>query len=666
MSARITVQGSTLLRGEPLDAILETVRDDSGQTENLILHGPSGSGKTTLLAQANTLFRLLTATALIDCKAYRPDTVPEMMQDVRDQMAAPVRGLPRYRFPRLDLALAAVSQGLTPLTDFEAEWRNLTRGSRDFRREQRRKKRAVAGRAQKEMAFNIQFAFKLPFFDIKFRPDRKVRVGPPPLPRRIPREVRQWFASHGWEPMIYSYPEKTGSDDPREASEREWAAQTSRNEWLVHAFLTDLRESNGRAGQYRCVLFLDDVDSLRRPARYGGGIPALFRSAQAAPAGARDEPLPLLLVGSTPEPERMEKTRTLAVPDFGRSDLHRLADLSPHPIDGYFPELVHGLTGGYVDAGSTLLRHPAIARLRAHDGLHRLLREPWEETRDSPTLEDHLCLTLAKALFKETDLDLDEATLEALAICSLAKVREDVGYLVGTYDLAEDLVGLGDRSWLAWNENSGPARSARALLMRLLLRRWQAHDEWTRCDRTMAFRRLAARADLKAADGPGRHPNWHYYSLGAGDLMRVCLALDRLLDRPGNEERVVGLIRHATTVPQPALDDPGSGSFTPLERYKFLVGNRGPERGPEFPPILEDRLGRLVRIVAGRWIINDPLESMYTKNVHLRVRSALLELGTMCGDSRPFETEAEFHESTSLERPVNPLDDDLELERDRQ
>ena len=234
---------------------------------------------------------------------------------------------------------------------------------------------------------------------------------------------------------------------------------------------------------------------------------------------------------------------------------------------------------------------------------------------------------------------------------------QDVDYLIQTYGLSEDLTGLDDRRWLAWNENSGAARSARALLMRLLLHRWPTEPTWDRCDRDGAFRRLARRSGKK---GREYTRNWYYYTLGAGDLMEVCRQLDALLDQPGREADVLDLIRHAAFVPQPPIDDEDVETFTPLQRYAFLVRNRGPRRGGGTPP-LGHRLSRLVRIVAGKWVIEDPFESMYTRDVHLRVRTALHDLGAVCEDAGPFRAEAEFHENISLERPVNPLDSDIDV-----
>lgn len=652
MATRVDVLGSSILRMQPLDQILDACRDDSDWSGSLIVHGPSGSGKTTLLTQADEIMRLITPTAFINCNDYRPETVPELFGDLRAQLSAKVPGLPRCDFPRLDLVLTALRGGLTPVSDYTRSWPELVRR---WKRQVRSDRGARRGRRAGTTSVSLAVEVNLLFVKFQARAARPIRPSLA-LPRqRIPTSVEQWFKTRAWGSLINPYPEGAGTEEDERDRETAWRIQTSRNEWLVHAFLTDLHDRADTADQYRRVVFLDDVDALKQPVSRGGGLLALFRSAQSSPALQGAGRTPLLLVSSTPEKPALSKTRTIAVPDFTRTEVRALADRLPHRIDDYFPELIFGLTGGYVAATSYLLQDQAIDGLRAYNGLHHLLRQQ-RGGAGASTLEEHLGDTLIRALFKHSELDLASRTLEALTICSLAKDLHDVEYLIQTYGLGEDLTGLDDRRWLAWNENSGAARSARALLMRLLLRRWQKEPAWTRCDRDEAFRRLASRSDEGAS---GHTPNWYYYTLGSGDLMAVCRALDALLDQPGRESEVLGLIRHAASVPQPPIDDPDADAFTPLQRYGFLVRNRGTSRSEGAP--LGHRLSRMLRIVAGKWIIEDPFESMYTRDVHLRVRTAFQDLGAMCENSGPFQSESEFHENVSLERPVNPLDTDIDF-----
>ncbi|PWV47236.1 hypothetical protein BDW27_11234 [Nocardiopsis sp. L17-MgMaSL7] len=654
MSTQVDVSGSTILRDRPLDDILDSCRDDSDESGNLIVHGPSGSGKTTLLTQSNEIMRLITPTAFVNCNEYRPETVPDLFRDIRDQLSARTPGLPRCHFPRLDLVLTALLDGLTPVSDYTRFWPDLVR---HWRRQARSDRGARRGRRD-NAATSVTVVVEVNLLFLKFqlgaaRPISHALA----LPRRkIGAAVEQWFKTRAWGSLINPYPEQAGTEKADRDRETEWMIQTSHNEWLVHAFLADLRDQAEAAGQYRRVVFLDDVDALKQPASRGGGLLALFRSAQSSPAHQGAGRIPLLLVSSTPERPLLSRVKAVPAPDFSPSEARELADRTPHRIDDYFPGLIFGLTGGYVAATSYLLQDPAIDGLRAYNGLQHLLRQKRGGAEDAPTLQEHLGDSIIKALLKHSELDLKSRTLEALTICSLAKDLQDVDHLIRTYDLGEDLTGLDDRHWLAWNENSGAARSARALMMRLLLRRWQKEPTWVRCDRDEAFRRLATRSDKGAS---GHTPNWYYYTLGSGDLMAVCRELDALLDLPGRESEVLDLIRHTTSVPQPPIDDPGADGFTPLQRYGFLVQNRGPRRSDGAP--LDHRLSRILRIVAGKWVIEDPFESMYTRDVHLRVRTAFHELGAVCEDSHPFQSEAEFHESISLERPVNPLDSDIDF-----
>ncbi|RKS08457.1 hypothetical protein DFP74_4155 [Nocardiopsis sp. Huas11] len=654
MATRVDVSGSTILRDRPLDEILDFCRDDSDRPGNLVVHGPSGSGKTTLLTQSDEIMRLITPTAFINCNDYRPETVPDLFRDVSDQMSAKIPGLPRCHFPRLDLVLAALGGDLTPVSDYTRCWPDLVRlwkrQARSGRRDRRERRDGTATTVSLVVEVNLLF--------VKFQVGAARPVGPAlALPRRkIDTDVERWFKDRAWGSLINPFPEHTGTKEEEWDRETAWRIQTSHNEWLVHAFLADLRDQAEDGDQYRRVVFLDDVDALKQPAGQGGGLLALFRSAQASPAHQDGGRTPLLLVSSTPEQPALTRTKAIPAPDFSPAEVRELADRTPHRIDDHFPQLIFGLTGGYVAATSYLLQDPAIDGLRAYNGLQHLLRHRRGGAEDAPTLQEHLGDTLIKALLKHSELDLASRTLEALTICSLAKDLQDVDYLIRTYGLDEDLTGLDDHRWLAWNENSGAARSARALMMRLLLRRWQNEPTWDRCDRDEAFRRLARRSDEGASD---HTPNWYYYTLGSGDLMTVCRELDALLDLPGREAEVLDLIRHATSVPQPPIDDPGADGFTPLQRYGHLVRNRGPRLSDGAP--LGHRLSRMLRIVAGKWVIEDPFESMYTRDVHLRVRTAFQELGAVCEDSLPFQSEAEYHENISLERPVNPLDADMDF-----
>ncbi|TQL75416.1 AAA ATPase-like protein [Stackebrandtia endophytica] len=650
MSTKIDVAGSIILRGAPLDEILDACRDHAEPTRSLIVHGPSGSGKSTLLTQAHEILRLITPTAFINCNEYRPETIPDLFADLRDQLGTKISGLPHRHFPRLELVLAALRAGLTPVSDYTRTWPDLVRHwRRQVRSDRRREPRG-------DSATSVSLSAEVNLVFVKFQVGTARPLTPSlALPRwRVDAAVERWFKTRAWGSLINPYPDVTTTESDRET---EWRTQTSNNEWLVHAFLTDLRDQFQGSDQYRRVVFLDDVDTLKQPSNRGGGLFALFRSVQASPVHQGVGRTPLLLVGSTPDKPSATRTKAIAVPDFSPTEVRELAGRTPHHIDDYFPELIFGLTGGYVAATSYLLQDPAIDGLPAHNGLQSLLRHRRGADDDSPTLKEHLCDTLIKALLKHSELDLASRTIEALTICSLAKDLEDVDYLIRTYQLGDDLAGLDDRRWLAWNENSGAARSARALLMRLLLHRWQNEPTWNRCDRDEAFRQLATRSDKV---GSGHTPNWYYYTLGSGDLMAVCRELDALLDLPGREAEVLELIRYATSVPQPPIDDPDADEFTPLQRYGHMVRNRGPRRSPVTDP-LGHRLSRILRIVAGKWIIKDPFESMYTRDVHLRVRTAFHDLGAVCEDALPFQSEAELHENLSLERPVNPLDTETDF-----
>jgi|GEM_PF-6241071 len=655
MATKIDVSGSIILRDAPLDDILDACRDDSEPTENLIVHGPSGSGKTTLLTQANEILRLITPTAFVNCNEYRPETVPNLFGDLRDQLSTKIAGLPRRHFPRLELVLTALRADFTPVSDFTRLWPDLVRHWRRQVRADRRARRAPRG----DTATSVSLSAEVNLVFVKFQVGTARPFAPAfTLPRwRIDSTVEQWFKTRAWGSLINPYPDISGIPGTEPDRDTEWRIQTSNNEWLVHAFLADLRDQTQGADQYRRVVFLDDVDTLKQPSSRGGGLLALFRSVQASPVHQGVGRTPLLLVGSTPDKPHLTRTKAIAVPDFSPTEVRELAGRTPHRIDDYFPELIFGLTGGYVAATSHLLQAPAIDGLHAHNGLQSLLRENHNGAEDGPTLKEHLCDSLIKALLKHSELDLASRTIEALTICSLAKDLEDVDYLIRTYRLGDDLAGLDDRRWLAWNENSGAARSARALLMRLLLHRWQQEPTWNRCDRDEAFRQLATRSD-KA--GTGHSPNWYYYTLGSGDLMAVCRELDALLDLPGREAQVLDLIRYATSVPQPPIDDPGADSFTPLQRHGYFVRNRGSRESTPTAP-LGHRLSRILRIVAGKWVIKDPFESMYTRDVHLRVRTAFHDLGAVCENAMPFQSEAELHENLSLERPVNPLDADTDF-----
>jgi hypothetical protein len=654
MATRIDVSGSAILRRRPLDEILDLCRDDSDWPGNLIVHGPSGGGKTTLLTQSNEILRLITPTAFVNCNDYRPETVPDLFRDLREQLGAKRPGLPRCHFPRLDLVLTALRAGLTPVSDYTRLWPELVRGWKQQGRSRRGARHKHSGATETSVSLAVEL--NLVFVKLKVGGARPFSPAFALPRRKIDTAVEQWFKTRAWGSLINPYPEHADTEGAGRGRETGWRVQTSNNEWLVHAFLADLRDQGADGDQYRRVVFLDDVDALKQPASRGGGLLALFRSAQASPAPQGVGRPPLLLVSSSPEKPSLTRTKAIPVPDFSSAEVRELAERSPHRVDEYFPELVFGLTGGYLAATSYLLRDQAIDGLRAYNGLQHLLRQRHGGSEDAPTLEEHLADTLIRALLKHSELDPASRTLEALTICSLAKDLQDVDYLIRTYDLGEDLTGLDDRRWLAWNENSGAARSARALLMRLLLHRWQKESHWSRCDRDEAFRRLARRSDERAI---GHTPNWYYYTLGAGDLLTVCRELDALLDLPGREPEVLGLIRHTTSVPQPPISDSGAQDLTPLQRYGFLVRNRGPRRSQGAP--LGHRLSRILRIVAGKWVIEDPFESMYTRDVHLRVRSAFNDLGALCEDSHVFQSEAEFHESVSLERPVNPLDADVDF-----
>ncbi|GAB3742733.1 ATP-binding protein [Nocardiopsis nanhaiensis] len=649
MFTQVDVSGATILRDRPLDEILDHCRDKSDQFVNLTVFGPSGSGKTTLLTQAKEILRLVTPTAFVNCNEYRPETVPDLFRELRDQLSTKIPGLPRCRFPRLDLVLTAIQSGLTPNSDYSRAWPDLVRHWRRQVRADRRTRLERRGGPRTSVSMAVEV--KLVFLRFHVGTARPVRLALPLTRWKPDTAAKQWFTTRAWGSLINPYPDDAGTDRAEWDHETEWRIQTSHNEWLVHAFLADLRDQAGDADQYRRIVFLDDVDALKQPAISGGGLLALFQAAKSSTAHERVGRTPLLLVSSSPETSFQTRSKAVPAPDFTPTEVRELSESKPHRIDDHFPELIFGLTGGYVEATNYLLQDQAIDGLHAYNGLQHLLRQRHGGAEDAPTLEEHLCDTLVRALLKHSELAIESSTLEALAICSLAKDLQDVDHLIDAYDLRDDLVGLDDRHWLAWNENTGAARSARALLMRLLLRRWQKEPTWLRCDRTQAFDRLARHSDWGSS---GHTPNWYYYTLGSGDLMVVCRALDALLDLPGRESEVLDLIRHSTSVPQPPIDDPEAEDFTPLQRYEFLVRNRGPLRSGRFS--LGSRISKILRVVSGKWVIEDPFESMYTRDVHLRVRSAFHELGTECEDSSPFQSEADFHENIALGRPVNPRD----------
>ncbi|WP_156937604.1 ATP-binding protein [Haloglycomyces albus] len=643
--------GTTVLRRELHDIILEACPLDGGKAapHNLVFHGPTGSGKTTFLQQANELFDLLTNTGFVDCEERHPDDLPQILNDLRLSLTVTTSGVTPLKLPHLEIALAAYEENMEPDGNFEQEWPNILERLKKRRKDERRKRKG--SRAPSPITLKLSFKLlSILNIDLERRLMPRGTVTP-----RFPAHVEEWFKRKSWGVMINSVPPKPTTttpevdrDDPQNVHHlHNWETRKrlARNEWLVRAFVEDLKHHRASSSEYRNIVFLDDVAvPSTHEASAGQEFIDLLHSAQASPRIDRD--LPLLLVATGSRFVRRPLTKGIPMPDFTKDDLDRLSKVYNYPIDRFFPELIGELTGGYAAASAFLMSNHAISQQKPHNGLDALLRTelPTASPDGLPqTMEQDLCRQLIEHLLPP------EVAVhpEAVAICSLAKDRDDVEYLIHTYELSHALDRLNDYSWLAWDADSGAAQSAHTLLMRLLLRRWNQEPDWNRCDRFMAFRRLAALAKTRYRrhNDHAQLRKWFYYSLGAGHIREVGHALRTVLDAPSGELEFIRLIDYATKVPQPP-PDPGD-DLTPLQRFELMA---------EALPGDDFRLVRILRVVAGKWIIEDPMESMYTRDIHQRVKRAYRDLATTCGDPALLEEEAEIHDQLALERPFNPLD----------
>ena len=268
MATKVDIAGSTILRERPLDEILEACRRDTVRVENLVVHGPSGSGKTTLLTQSNDILRLVTPRRSSTATSTGPKTVPDLFRDVQDQLTTRIPGLPRCHFPRLDLALTALHNDFTPITDYTRHWPDLVRR---WRRRPRFDRVHRRGRRNGEApTVNVAVEVNLLFVKFQVGAVRPVSSGTD----FAAMEDRPGSWSGGLRTargvrLSIPTPSTSSASAPSTTRRRAGWRRPVATSGLFTRFSPTCAKATG-ADQYRRVIFLDDVDALKQPAGKGG------------------------------------------------------------------------------------------------------------------------------------------------------------------------------------------------------------------------------------------------------------------------------------------------------------------------------------------------------------------------------------------------------------
>jgi len=417
-------------------------------------------------------------------------------------------------------------------------------------------------------------------------------------------------------------------------------------ELLWDAFLTDLREEfrcskHAKKLTLNCVALLDNVDTeIGQRFLYG-----LVRTRSKRAAGGRLAPDPLTVL-ATSRGAALADLPTAGIVDLSSVNLdhhaiggseagtrfwwarYRLADLTEDETAGMVSALalregnterltrmVHELSGGH--PASTRLLVDAVAESPDHrDDLAAVLGQP--EPGGGPNR-----LRVEKRIRQRLLVGLSDDVFEDLVTCAAARDRTDA------LRLAQDsqLLAGGPNSYpvikeVLWPEAGGAGPVVlRRLLLRLLSRRTAGDPpDWPR-----VFSWLRAHG--------GQETGELYYALAGHDLAFVT---DRLRERLPHDgpARWLEVLAEVTSAPRRQLAG-GTEVPAPFDQMLALLGEITPP-GQRAEP--------LSRVIAARWIVDDPFTDSRRASLHRQLHADLLHLAaSSSGDTDPLLRAAAQH-----------------------
>ncbi|MGI9000426.1 MAG: hypothetical protein ACR2GH_02040 [Pseudonocardia sp.] len=417
-------------------------------------------------------------------------------------------------------------------------------------------------------------------------------------------------------------------------------------ELLWDAFLTDLREEFRRSKHatkltLNSVAMLDNVDTEVGQRFLNGLVKA--RSKRAAAGRLAPDPLTVLATSRGAALADLPAagiadlaTGNLDHPAIGGSEIgtrfwwarYRLADLTEDETAGMVSALalregnterltrmVHELSGGH--PASTRLLVDAVAESPDHrDDLAAVLDQP--EPGGGPNR-----LRVEERIRQRLLVGLSDDVFDDLVTCAATRDRTDA------LRLAQDseLLASGPNSYpvikeVLWPESGGAGPVVLRRLLLCLLSRRTAGDpsDWPR-----VFSWLRAHDEQKTGE--------LYYALAGRDLTFVT---DRLRERLTHDgpARWLEVLAEVTSAPRRPLAE-GVEVPAPFDQMLALLGEITPPG---------QRVEPLVRIIAARWIVDDPFTDSRRASLHRHLQADLLHLAaSSSGDTDPLLRAAAQH-----------------------
>jgi hypothetical protein len=553
----------------------------------LVIEGPAGSGTSTVLGGLTAMVDGNAPWALIDFRTRSDTTVPAVLSAVAVQFGRPAGRYPGLRFPRLALALMAGERGSEAVLTERHTWEDL---------------QAVLRRHAGEQPSPPGLADRLVG-------RRRIRV----------QDYLSWFGSRDGRASPDPEPELAWLHD-------EWPASTGEvAEVLCGAFLADLRDdfANRRLSDewsLNCLLLVDHVDEAAARAFLS---PLVRQRIEHRERTTQTDPLTVVAAGRGDLRDGIAGTdrAELDLDDLTYPELRR----QPVPVRPWLfyrlpaltgPE-VRALVNGAVSGGrrqrmlTVLVRgltdgHPAAVRevlkvvtRQAGPGHHpaRTAFEPatWlaapatEAAGDPRTVEDLLREQLLDGLTAQATQDL----------ITLSPARD-----------AEQATRLADRLTLptarfpssvlaaVWPGGNRPSLTRRLLLRRLAERPMTVSFGWSTVHNALVT--IAGEGEM---DYDERYDEFSY-ELSRGRFAAVVEHLEAQLPVESAATWLEEL-RSITLAPRRA---PGPGS--PFDELSAEVQRLPPNRWP------------VARILAGRWILDDPLTGTRRAAVHREVAAS--------------------------------------------
>jgi hypothetical protein len=609
-----------LVRELMIRPIADDGRPSPARHPALVLEGPAGAGITTVLDWLADNVDGRVPFALVDFELNREARVVQVLAAVADAYARRAGRYSALRFPRLALGLLAARPD--PQAAATIGQRRSHADLHDVIR------RAAAG--------TVVHATAVDQSRLSRRADRARAALPAGLDR-----ARAWFGDQDEGLQVDPGSQFQALHDLASAGGPDATDQVGRI--LCGAFLADLRDNfaNRRLADewsMNCLLLVDNADL---PAGQRFLRTVVDRRRQQYEITHSIDPL-TIVAGSggdlltqvsddeqaEAEPgERRQDDRlwlTYRLPAFSDSEVQSLvASSAPRvPRQRQVSSLIGGLTQGHPKAvRSTLdvvvqqtrsLKPAVLADVRFQPV--DLLTAPATDATDpdGSTVEDQLRRHLLRAA--------RAGSVPDLITMSAARTRQQAQRLAESLRLSA--TGIPRSIELAlWNDGERPS-IARWLLLRRLAARGDDH----------ALGWSAVHQELRIGQQDRSDADELYYALADRDIATV---VQRLTQR---------------------LREDSAGTWLDVLTSVTVAPNPVPRRGPAFEQLNAEAARAasadraVARIVAGRWILADPLTGPDRKSVHLDVAASLGEIArTALADGGRLHREASQHEREAEE-----------------